>query len=237
MLRVVSTKDSDIKYNLTYKKVKNINLRIKFDGSVCVSAPQYVDVLKIDEFVRSKKDYVLSSIEKFRRSQSFNPTPKKYVSGESFKILGKDLRLKVIISNDEEEIYSDGVFIYLKVNSNDFLRKQDLMNKWISKQMIEIYNEIGHRVYKKFEKYGILFPKIKIRNMTTRWGSCQPVRGVITLNSKLIETSKICIEYVMMHEFCHFIHANHSKNFYSLLQVMMPDWKYRKDILESSVYF
>lgn len=234
MLRVVSTKDNDIKYTLTYKKVKNINLRIKFDGSVLVSAPQYVDVFRIDEFVRSKGEYVLSAIEKFKKSQSFKPSPKKYVSGESFKILGKDLRLKVIISN-EEEVYSDGVFIYLKVRSDDFSRKQNLMNKWISKQTIEIYNEIAHEVYKKFEKYGVSFPQIKIRKMTTKWGSCQPVREIITLNSRLIEVTRSCIEYVITHEFCHFIQPNHSKDFYSLLHVMMPDWKQRKNILEASV--
>ena len=234
MLRVVSTKYNDIKYTLTYKKVKNINLRIKFDGSVLVSAPKYVDVFKIDEFVRSKGEYVLSAIEKFKKSQGFKHSPKKYVGGESFKILGKDLRLKVIIS-DEEEIYSDGVFIYLKVRSDDFLRKQNLMNKWISNQTFEIYNEIVREFYKKFEKYGVSFPEIKIRKMTTKWGSCQPVRGIITLNSRLIETSRSCIEYVITHEFCHFIYPNHSKDFYLLLNVMMPDWKQRKNILESSV--
>ena len=156
--------------------------------------------------------------------QGFKKAPKKYVSGESFKILGKDLRLKVIISNDEE-VYSDGVFIYLKVCNDDFLKKQNLINKWISEKTVEIYNEIANEVYKKFEKYGVSFPEIKIRKMSTRWGSCQPIKGVITINSRLIEASRICIEYVMMHEFCHFIHANHSKNFYLLLQVMMPDWK------------
>lgn len=236
MLRVVSTKDRDINYTLTYKNVKNINLRIKFDGSVCVSAPKYIDVFRIDDFVISKGEYVLSSIEKFKKMQGFKKAPKKYVSGESFKILGKDLRLKVIISNDEE-VYSDGVFIYLKVCNDDFLKKQNLINKWISEKTVEIYNEIANEVYKKFEKYGVSFPEIKIRKMSTRWGSCQPTKGVITINSRLIEASRICIEYVMMHEFCHFIHANHSKNFYLLLQVMMPDWKYRKNILESSIYF
>ncbi|WP_295094925.1 M48 family metallopeptidase [Ruminococcus sp.] len=69
-------------------------------------------------------------------------------------------------------------------------------------------------------------------NMTSRWGSCLPSKCIITLNKSLIEAPKCCIEYVVYHEFCHFIHPNHSKQFYSLLQIMLPDWKERKSLLE-----
>jgi predicted metal-dependent hydrolase len=69
--------------------------------------------------------------------------------------------------------------------------------------------------------------------MTSRWGSCQPKRGTITLNKRLIETPRSCIEYVVMHEFVHFRQPNHSKNFYDLLGVLMPDWNERKATLEN----
>jgi len=68
--------------------------------------------------------------------------------------------------------------------------------------------------------------------MISRWGSCQPKRGIITLNKRLIETPRICIEYVVMHEFIHFLHPNHSKMFYDLLSTLMPDWRERKNTLE-----
>lgn len=60
----------------------------------------------------------------------------------------------------------------------------------------------------------------------------KPKSSAITINSRLIEAPRHCIEYVMMHEFCHMIYPNHSKDFYLLLQVMMPDWKERKKRLE-----
>ena len=46
-----------------------------------------------------------------------------------------------------------------------------------------------------------------------------------------------CIEYVIMHEFCHFIHPNHSKLFYEFLTMLMPDWKIRKEILDKNATF
>jgi len=64
------------------------------------------------------------------------------------------------------------------------------------------------------------------------WGSCQPEKGVITLNSKLIAAPRNCIEYVVLHEFVHFIYSSHSKQFYEFVAMLMPDWKERKSELE-----
>ncbi|OYP38116.1 metal-dependent hydrolase [Lachnotalea glycerini] len=54
----------------------------------------------------------------------------------------------------------------------------------------------------------------------------------MSLNSKLIEAPRNCIEYVVLHEFTHFIHPNHSKKFYDFVAMLMPDWKERKMELE-----
>ena len=94
------------------------------------------------------------------------------------------------------------------------------------------FNQISREIYQIFKKYDVEYPTVKVRYMTSRWGSCQPKRGVITLNSKLIEAPRNCIEYVVLHEFTHFIHPNHSKKFYDFVAMLMPDWKERKMELE-----
>ena len=66
-------------------------------------------------------------------------------------------------------------------------------------------------------------------------GSCQPKRGIITLNSQLIKVPRNCIEYVVLHEFAHYIHPNHSRQFWDFVTMMMPDWKERKKELDKSV--
>lgn len=236
MIRTLQLERGQLKYDLAYKNIKNINLRIKIDGSVMVSAPLYADITKIDKFVLSKCDYIFNSIEKFKEIQMFKPKEKRYISGESFKYLGKDLQLKVI-SYQIDEVFIDGKYLYLKTkNKDDYYRKKRLIENWKKNQTKLVYGEIAKDVYRNFEKYGIDYPTICVRKMKKRWGSCQPHTSVITINSRLIEAPRFCIEYVMMHEFCHFIHPNHSKNFYTLLQVMMPDWKERKKFLEQKVY-
>jgi predicted metal-dependent hydrolase len=236
-LRVVKFEDTEITYTFIRKEVKNINLRVKADGSILVSSNLFISASKIDEFVVMKGKYILDALEKFKELQKYAPKPKQYISGESFKLLGKDLRLKVI-EGANESIDADGIYIFLSVkDKNDFKRKSVLVNRWIDKQCKEVFEEITNDVYGKFQKYGVNAPQIRIREMKSRWGSCQPRRGVITLNTKLIEAPRNCIEYVVLHEFCHFIQPNHSKKFYSFVQMLMPDWKERKKVLESQEYY
>ena len=69
--------------------------------------------------------------------------------------------------------------------------------------------------------------------MTSRWGSCIPSRCKITINKNLIYSPFECLEYVVLHEVAHLIEANHSKNFYAIIEKVMPDWKTRKKLLNN----
>ena len=97
-----------------------------------------------------------------------------------------------------------------------------------------MFGEIMQEVYPAFEKYGVEMPTLRIRDMETRWGTCLSKKGIITLNKRLLEAPRNCIEYVAPHEFCRFIHPNHSRHFYAFLTMLMPDWKQRKQVLDQS---
>ena len=96
--------------------------------------------------------------------------------------------------------------------------------------------QICREIYPLFKGYGVPWPKITVRDMTSCWGSCRPARAAITLNSRLIGQPRDSIEYVVLHEFAHFIHPNHSKDFYALVSELMPDWRERKEKLRMPVY-
>ena len=235
--RVVHCEDGDIPYLLTRKPVKNVNLRIKPEGEVLVSANNSVPTDFIDAFIEKKQRYIFSVLLRYEEKKKlFQAVPKRYVSGESYDLLGKSLRLKVE-ANKEENVYTDGVYIFLKVkDKDDFRHKEIMMSKWLKQYQTTVFEELLQEKYLLFEKYGVTYPTLKIRNMTSRWGSCQPKKGIITLNSKLIEAPRNCIEYVILHELVHFIHPNHSRQFWDFVAMMMPDWKERKEELEKRIY-
>ena len=180
MIKHLKLNDFKIEYNLEFKKIKNINLRIKNDGSVYVSAPKQVSENTIEKFLISKSVLILKA-------------------GEIYKKLDKKPLIKYF---DESEIKD----VILSACEN---------------------------VYPFFEKKGIKYPEIKFKKMVSRWGSCHPGKGILNFNINLMYVPIECIDYVVKHEFTHFLQPNHQKVFYAELSKICPNWKECKSILKS----
>ena len=119
-------------------------------------------------------------------------------------------------------VWTDG-----KTDTQVIKRKVDGWYRNRAQEILDRYLEACHQVA---SRHGVPSPRLVIRSMRRRWGSCSP-RGRITLNVNLVQAPLHCIEYVIMHELCHLKHHNHSKAFYSLLTRCMPDWRHRKELL------
>lgn len=237
MIKKTILNGKQIEYDLQRKEVKNINLRIKADRTILVSANSYVSEITIEEFIKSKSDYILKALAHYEELAKYAPKPKQYVDGETFRIFGHDRRLKIVIEKKNKVEYDESyITLYVK-NPNDFALKKKTMDKWIMLIFQDTINSLCEAIYPKFQKYGVSYPVIRYRNMISRWGSCQPKRGVLTFNYALIEAPISCIEYVITHEFTHFLQPNHSKRFYQQLVMFMPDWEERKRTLEKGNAF
>ena len=122
--------------------------------------------------------------------------PKQYVSGETFYLLGRGVRLKVENSL-RDAISSDGIYLHLCVkDTEDFAKKQKMVTRYLDEQCRSIFGEIILETYPVFQKYGVPMPQLRIRNMETRWGSCLAKKGIVTLNKRLLEAPRNCIESV-----------------------------------------
>lgn len=226
-----------VEYELQRKDVKNINLRIKADRTIFVSANPRVPDEVIEEFIRSNSDYILKALAHYEELARYAPKPKQYVDGESFRIFGHDRRLKVMERKKNNVEYDESYITLTVKDPTDRELKQKLMDRWLNSICKDTIQSLCDAVYPKFQKYGVEFPSIRYRNMISRWGSCQPKRGVLTFNYALVEAPISCIEYVVVHEFTHFLQPNHSRKFYQQLAMFMPDWEERKKILEKGNAF
>lgn len=233
-IRVVRGNTGKLQYILTRKAVKNLNMRVKSNGEIHVSANYLVPMKYVDQFVLSYEEKLKKTLEKYEKIRANTLQPLQYVSGEKVRILGEELHL-LVEAAVVEEVEKIGQFLFLRVkDTGNFSRKEKVMKKWMERQQKEIFSKICRQIYPLFQPYGIQYPLVKIRNMKSRWGTCQPEKKTITLNGKMVAAPKEAIEYVVLHEFAHFIHPNHSKDFYSLVEQLMPDWKIRKAMLQSA---
>lgn len=229
--RAVSVNGQTLEYTLERKQVKNINLRVRKDGSVYASAHPSVPANRVDAFVMAKEPRIRKAQTHFRERKQQKTEPKTYTAGEAVFIMGQPMVLD-ICQGEKNRVFADGSRLIVEMkNPADTSKTQRLVDGFLYQQCRELFGEIAEKIYPAFQKLGVPMPELRIRSMRSRWGSCMPGKGVITLNRQLLAAPRACIEYVVMHEFCHFIHPNHSKQFYQLLASLLPDWKERKRIL------
>lgn len=208
------------------KDVKNITLKVRPNGEAILTAPKTASDEHIKFIIKKRAKWIAQKRAFFA---SFKTPKKEYVSGEDFKYLGRSYRLKVVQSKEEHVKLQRGYLELFVKDKSDLERKRNLVYKWYhEKAMLYFFNILQES--NKMVKQDI--KSVKIRQMKTRWGSCNPYKSYINLNIELIKKPKACIEYVVFHELTHLLYPNHSKKFYDYLTLYMPDWQKRKEILE-----
>ncbi len=233
--RTVVTPHGPVTYQLERKAVKNLNLRVRRDGSVYLSAGRRVPVAQLDAFVVQKAGFVHRAIRQFRELERQRPAPRQYLAGERLALLGRELRLEVS-QGAPEGVTVEGDAMKLRLRDpEDASRRERLVERFLDEQCRQLFPRILEEVYPPFRELGVAFPALRLRRMKSRWGSCLVGKGVVTLNKGLLAAPRGCIEYVAVHELCHFLHPDHSQEFYQLLSRMMPDWKARRELLNRGV--
>lgn len=234
--KIELVKGKVIEFELIRKNVKNINLTVRPDFSITVSAKPTIPVDVIYQYLNHKSNWIMQRIGRFNNTKSENVVEHEYVTGESFKFLGKQYRLDVDLTTSTERVLLAEGFIKLYVrNKNKKTTKARLLDEWYREQAKTAFLESLERMYKIIDSQVSSMPKLDYKVMKKRWGSCLRAKSTILLNLELIKAPMYCVDYVVLHELIHFVHKNHDSKFYELLTVLMPDWKLRKEILDQEI--
>ena len=236
MSKIILQGDQIISYDLTRKKVKNINIRVKSDLTVQVSAPSRISQSEIEKILMEKSDFILSALQKYeQRLEAAEALAKDGNGNEYVTILGTLFPIRVISGKkNKAEICENEVLVTLK-DINDIPSRKKAIDLSLDALLRDTVEELCRQVYPKFEDHLSSFPKIKFRRMKSRWGSCNYKNNILTFNYHLIHAPLSCVEYVVCHEFTHFIHPDHSKAFYLELSKHVPDYKDKKKLLNSVI--
>lgn len=201
------------------------------DMSVVVTSPEGKDLEQIKSKVKQRAGWILKQKDYFR-DYSHRRSERQYVSGESHYYLGRQYRLKIIEGSEEDVKMKRGyLFITVKDKKN---KKQieKLLDEWyLAKAKLQFNKRLAEN-WEKVRKYEISFPRLYLRKMSKRWGTCG-TNNAIYLNPNLIKAPSICVEYVIIHELCHLKYPYHNKSFFDLLERILPDWEKRKLRLET----
>lgn len=230
--RQIKLQNRTVNYTLERKAVKNLNVRIKSDGSVYVSANNGVSLAEIETFLLSKAEFICKALDRCERLSKNVVPPTRYADGDKIRIFGKDKTL-VVRCGDNGVVETDDYITLSVKDVADLNLKKRVLDAWLHTRFQKMATAICKVVFPVFSRYGVGFPQLKFRQMRSRWGSCNPTRGVITLNYALVAAPPECVEYVVTHEFCHFLQPDHSSAFHACMTAVMPDWKFRKKLLNA----
>lgn len=218
-----------IEFRLKRTRRRTLAITVKPDASVAVTAPRGVGVEAVKERVRKRAMWIRRQQEYFCRFLPKLP-PRRYVSGETHRYLGRQYRLKVVDGPGETTKLRGKFIVVETARKDDTGRIRRLVYDWYGIHAKERFARSLAECLPRFHgRVGT--PEIRLRRMPKRWGSWTP-KGIIYLNPELVLAPSSCIDYVVTHEVCHLVHASHGPKFYLLMQRVMPDWQQRKERLE-----
>lgn len=198
-------------YKIIYKNIKSIYIRIE-KGEIVVSAPKYTSIKVIEDLLYEYKNRFVDKINQFQEYIEYENNGKILIFNHWYTIKVLDInKRKCMIHDDELYVYHHDL-----IKTIDSFLKQHLMD-YIQERVI----------YYLTYHFDLDLPTIVVKEYKGRWGSCYYKENKISFNLSLVHLEKDLIDYVIVHELSHFIHANHSKEFYKEIEKRIPDYKNR----------
>jgi len=223
-------KIGELDIHLTRKDIKNLHISVMPpDGQVRVSAPDTMTDTAIRMAVIHRIPWIRRQQAAFAKQE--RQSTREMVNGETHYLWGKRYRLEVIELDDlkSQTVKLKSGKLILTVNKG-------LSDEVKIKLLSEYYRgrlkaRAPDLIDKWSKKTDVTINSWQIQKMKTKWGSCNVEEGNIRLNLDLAKKPLPCLEYIILHELLHFKERQHNDRFKALLDIYMPDWRSRRDLL------
>ncbi|MBQ2420388.1 MAG: M48 family metallopeptidase [Clostridia bacterium] len=229
--------------------VKRLNLRIRPDGSIRVSTPLGVSTAQREQFLQANAPAIVRAVQRAKQKQA------KQVDERSGKIthLGREIfvrvisappgqRKKAVCKVDDDQMPTE---LVVSVKGQQEEQEQRLLvdkavREWEKGRLVswvrachqatilDLFSDFSRRRGEPMHSFVLNPTEFRVRDMKSRWASCNTKTGVLSFYRGLIRFPASCIEYVLVHEFAHFLQPDHSPAFHALMTELMPDWRQRR---------
>lgn len=215
------------------KPIKNLHLSVlPPTGHVRVTSPEGMNDDAIRTLIATRLPWIKKHQGKFVGQE--RQTKRDYVSGESHYFFGGRYRLELIYKDEVPAVYLKGknkIILQVRPNSSS-AKRHEVMTQWYREQLRPV---VADMIAKWEQNIGVQARHWNIRQMKTRWGTCNHRRGRILLNLELAKKPRECVEYVVVHELLHMLEKKHNDRFVELMTKHVPKWRSIKDDLNGFV--
>ena len=202
---------TDVPVAVTRKQVRNLNLRVRSDGTVALSMPAHCSGATAREFLDSRTDWIGEHLMRAKRTtkEQERPVPSDGLDAGTLPLWGSLVDVGEVLEADRGDL-------------------AELAPEELQAYIDELYRAEVERVLpgttEPLEtRLNVRATRWQVRTMKTRWGSCTPKTGAIRINGALAAYPPACLEYVVAHELVHLVEPSHNERFHSLLDELCPD--------------
>ncbi|MDB6170822.1 MAG: hypothetical protein JWL59_133 [Chthoniobacteraceae bacterium] len=223
------TAAEDLAYEIVRSRRATADIVIEPDGRVLVRAPEKLPDERIAELINSKRLWIYKNLAEWRDLNA-SRVCREYQNGESFLYLGRSYRLLIVPDQEAPLLLKNGRFCLrsdLLDGRENTAAKEAFRDYFIARGRERILLRVGYFA----PKVGITPGRVEVRELGHRWASCAP-SGNLAFHWRCMMAPQTIIDYVIVHELCHFHHLDHTDAFWNELDKVMPSFAERKQWLK-----
>ncbi len=223
--------ESKVEFEIEYRDRKSLRISIEPPGHVFIIAPINMREEDIQKVLDKKSGWISRKLKEIKESGVLK-SGKDYVDGEVFMYMGRENKLSIEMDNSLKKPIAEfnGREFQIRTNTRESSKLKKAMEDWYRKRTLEIVTlRIGH-YQKHFHQRPL---DIRSKRQKSRWGSCSSAHR-LNFNLKCSMAPLEVVDYIVVHEMCHMVHFNHSKEFWSLLEGILPGYKERRTWLKNN---
>ena len=224
---------ADLVIDVVRKDIKNLHLGVyPPHGRVRVATPRKINDEAVRLFVVSKLGWIKKQRLKFAGQE--RQSPREYVTGESHYVAGDRYLLNVIYQPGAPKVVirnKTQLDLYVRPGS-DLAQRRRVLTEWYRRQLKA---QIPALLAKWQPIIGVAANEWGVKQMKTRWGTCNIRARRIWLNLELAKKPTHCLEYIIVHELVHLHERLHNDRFRQLMDRFMPQWRSYRDELNQWV--
>ncbi len=223
---------SDITVDVVRKDIKNVHLSVyPPDGRVRLAVPLHID----DEAARLGVIDRLGWIRKQQRELEAQPrqTKREMVTGESHYVWGERCLLNIVRHTGPNRVHKSGpkrLDLYCRPDA-DAGKRREILNTWYRK---EVKDRVPSLVNEWTPKMEVDLADWGVKQMKTKWGSCNTGARRIWVNAELAKKPPACLEYIVVHEMVHLLERHHTDRFRALMDRHLPRWRHLRAMLNAA---
>ena len=223
--------DTIIQFDMSYSMRKSILISVEAPDKVSVTAPEGLSEHEIISRVKSKAKWIIQKLYEVKDIKTVTIS-KEFVNGESFMYLGRNYSLQLHVDSTLKKpvvkLYQGKFIVNTPTRDEEVIKKA--MEAWYRSKAQE---QIKERLKYYQSRVGTKPAKVTIKEQKKRWGSCSS-KGNLNFNWRAVMAPSPVLDYIIVHELCHLMHLNHSKEFWNRLSSVLPDYEDRKNWLKKN---